>query len=79
MGQMNDRELLKSIFYDPSNSKQEEVDQEEGSSKIKRKLMKSVYICEPEEQFNQAPEPPKEVEDILQEHLEDLGDDEGGA
>lgn len=69
---MNDRELLKSIFFDPSNKQGEDEDSQMESDKFKRKLMKSVFFNDPEEQINQAPEPPKEVEEILQEHLEDL-------
>lgn len=47
---MNDRELLRSIFFEPSQQAQEQTNydeaEQEESQKLKQEIMKSIYIYE---------------------------------
>ena len=63
---MNDRELLKSIFFDP-NAKESNWEDAE-SDKLRKEIMKSTYIFQPEEQFQIVQ---KDVEEIIKDHLEE--------
>ncbi len=68
---MNDRELLKSIFFEP-NAKDSDWDDAE-SDKQRKDLIKSAFIFQPEHQFQ---DPDKDVEDIIKDQLEGADDNQ---